>query len=42
MWEVKVTAMFYLRIKHASFPSLCIGEIHRTVLEYICVGYWWG
>ena len=28
-----VTAIFYCRIKHDSFPSLCIGENHRIVLE---------
>ena len=34
MGEVKVTAICYDRIKHGSFPSLCIGENHRTVLEF--------
>jgi len=33
-WEVKVTAIFYRRIKHGLFPSLCIGENYQTVLEY--------
>jgi len=30
-----VTAIFYPRIKHDSFPSLCIGENHRIVLELL-------
>ena len=28
-----VTVIYYRRIKHGSFPSLCIGENERTVLK---------
>jgi len=38
IYEVKVPTIFYLRIKHSSFKknhSLCIGDNHGTVLEYV-------
>jgi len=41
MREVKVTAIFYHRIKHGSFPSLCIRENHRSVLESIILRNRW-
>jgi len=31
--EHVVTAIFYCRIKHSLFPSLCIEKNHETVLE---------
>ena len=33
MREVKVTTICYHRIKHSSFPSLCIIENHGTVIR---------
>jgi len=35
MREVKVTVIFYSRIKHGSFASLCIGENYVTVIRAI-------
>ena len=29
-----VTVIYYRRIKHGSFPSLCIGENEPTVLKF--------
>ena len=37
-WEVKVTAIFYSKIKHGSFPSLYIGENYGTILEFRKLG----
>jgi len=31
--EIKATTVFYHRIKHGLFPSLCIGENQGTILE---------
>jgi len=31
--EHVITAIFYCRIKHGSFHSLCIVENHGTILE---------
>jgi len=33
MREVKVTTIFYWRIKHGLFPSVCIGDHHESILE---------
>jgi len=34
MQEVKATTIFYRKIKHSSYPSLCIGENDGTILEF--------
>ena len=31
--EQVVMAIFYCRIKHSLFPTLCIGENHGTVIK---------
>ena len=39
MREVKVTTIFYWRIKHGLFPSVCIGDHHESILECYTIQY---
>ena len=36
-----VTAIFYRRINHGSFPYMCMSESHITVLEYVITNEDW-